>query len=275
MEYGLRISTLDDVCARPVDMGTPEGLEAPADSVFTSIYFGTEFCQELLPGGDDALAVCSYCRAKGRQAVLLTPIVTQRGLERISRLLQTLVENRFLPVVVFNDWGVFELLRHAFPTLNLRMGRLLNRGLRDPRLDMERHGAGADNLQRGSRIRRLAAAAGVVAVESDADLEAGFLGDGSEGLERTLHIPFTFVTTGRNCLEKAAHANQGRGMFTRGLRSGCSAPCRGNCKQETRPDMLNPVWRSGNTLFVKAPPALIARHTALADRVVLHVRPLP
>ncbi len=275
MEYALRIATPDDLRLRPAEMSLPAGLEPAADGPVTSLYFGTEFCQELLPGNDDALAICSYCQGKGLEAVLLTPMVTQKGLERLARLLLTLVDNAFRPVVVFNDWGVFELLREHRPALSLRMGRLLNRGLRDPRLDMQGEHPGPHNPQRGAGLRRLAAAAGVVAVESDADLETGYLGDGSDGLQRALHVPFTFVTTGRMCLEKAAHGNPDRGLFTRGLRSGCSAPCRGKCQREQRPDTPNEIWRAGNTVFVKAPPTLIKRHAALADRIVLHARPMP
>jgi hypothetical protein len=112
-------------------------------------------------------------------------------------------------------------------------------------------------------------------VESDADLEPGFLGDGANGLQRVLHIPFTFVASGRNCLEKAAATPAGKGVFTHGLKSGCKAPCRGVCRQELRQDTSKEMWRAGNTLFFRTPPEWISRHIALADRLVFHERPLP
>ena len=206
---------------------------------------------------------------------MLTPIVTHRGLARIDRLLTSLTGGGWLPAVVFNDWGVLELLRKTYPSVPLRMGRLMNRGLRDPRLDMRPPGSDGENTQRGTGIRKLASSLGVTAVESDADLEPGYLGDGSNGLQRTLHLPFTFVSSGRNCLEKAAAASQGQEIFTRGLQSGCTAPCRGVCRQELRQDTQQQLWRAGNTLFFEAPPEWISRHMALADRVVLHERPMP
>ncbi len=275
MEYGLRIGTLADAHQCPADLCREAGLKPDSDAVFTSLYFGTEFCQELLPGLNDTLNFCGHCADHNVEAVLLTPMVTYKGLERVSRLINGIVKRDFSPAVVFNDWGVFELLKNAHPALPLRMGRLMNRGLRDPRLEMSPQTTESDNTARGDGLRQYADNAGIAALESDADLEPGFLGDGSDGLNRTLHIPFTFVTSGRVCLEKAASASHNKRQFTRGLASGCSAPCRGIYRREHRQDTEKHMWRAGNTLFFKAPPAWITRHVALADRVVLHTRPVP
>lgn len=151
----------------------------------------------------------------------------------------------------------------------------MNRGLRDPRLDMQSSGPEGENTERGAGIRKLAASLGVNAVESDADLEPGYLGAGGNGLERALHVPYTFVASGRNCLEKAAATPAGKGIFTQGLNSGCKAPCQGVCRQEHRQDTQKQLWRAGNTLFFEAPPEWVSRHMALADRVVFHERPMP
>ncbi|MDT8320501.1 MAG: hypothetical protein RQ826_08225 [Xanthomonadales bacterium] len=275
MEYGLRIATLEGACRSPAEICDAALWKLFPEAPLTALYFGSEFCQELLPGTRDAEAFCAYCKERGLEAVLLTPLVTQRGLGRLSRLFGGLVGRGWCPTIAFNDWGVFELLRNAYPALPMRMGRLMNRGLRDPRLDMKTERAEGENTERGAGIRKLASSLGVRAVESDADLEPGYLGTGSNGLQRTLHVPYTFVSSGRNCLEKAAAAPAGKGLFTGGLTSGCKAPCRGVCRQEHRRDTQKPLWRAGNTLFFEAPPQWISRHMALADRVVFHERPLP
>jgi hypothetical protein len=140
---------------------------------------------------------------------------------------------------------------------------------------MQAMGPAGENTQRGEGIRKLACSLGVSAVETDADLEPGYLGTGAEGLNRTLHVPYTFASSGRNCLEKAAATPAGKGVFTQALASGCNAPCRGVCREEKRPDTQKRMWRAGNTLFFEAPPAWIARHLALADRVVFHERCMP
>jgi hypothetical protein len=275
MEYGLRLATLESALKSPGEFCDAELWALCPDAKLTALYFGSEFCQELLPGIKDAVAFCSRCKEHGLEAVLLTPLLTYKGLARLARLLDGLTSRGWFPSVVFNDWGALELLRNSYPGLPLRMGRLMNRGLRDPRLEMRAKGPEGENVDRGSGIRRLATSFGVSAVESDADLEPGYLGAGARGLQRTLHVPFTFAASGRNCLEKAAATTTGKGMFTRGLKSGCKAPCRGICRPELRQDTQKQLWRAGNTLFFKAPPEWISRHIALADRVVFHEQAMP
>jgi hypothetical protein len=274
MEYGLRIATADNTHKSPGDILDAALRKPHAEATLTALYFGTEFCQELIPGIRETEAFCDYCSAHGLEAVLLTPIVTQRGLHRLNRLFDGLCSRGLFPAVVFNDWGVLELLRTTYPSFPLRMGRLMNRGLRDPRLEMQPLGAAGENTQRGAGIRKLASSLGVTAVESDADLEPGFLG-AANGLARALHVPFTFVSSGRNCLEKAAAAPEGKGVFTHGLTSGCHAPCRGMHRKEYRQDTQKQMWRAGNTLFFEAPSEWITRHAAFADRIVLHEKPMP
>jgi len=275
MEYALRVARIESAGKSPFDFcGAPLWNLCPEAPV-TAIYFGSEFCQELLPGVRIAGTFCAYCAEHGLEAVLLTPLVTQKGLRRLTRLLDGLARRGWRPAVVFNDWGVFELLRARYPSLPKRMGRLMNRGLRDPRLEMKPAGQGGENTRRAAAIRKLAVSLGIRAVESDADLEPGFLGTKASGLQRALHLPYTFASSGRNCLEKAAAAPSGKGVFNRDLDSGCNGPCRDVCRQELRPDTEKTVWRAGNTVFFEPPTEWISRHLALADRVVFHERPMP
>jgi hypothetical protein len=113
---------------------------------------------------------------------------------------------------------------------------------------------------------------GAVAVETDADLEGGFLGSAGEGLQRTLHLPYVFATSGRNCLLKAAAAG-GEASFSRGLDAGCAAPCRERWLPESRSDTALPLYRAGNSLLYEAPEGLALAHARVADRIVLHGRP--
>ncbi len=275
MEYALRIATLESAYESPGEFCPAAMRELCTDAPLSALYFGSEFCQELLPGLKQAETICSHCAERGLEAVLLTPLVTHKGLNRLSRLLGSLSKRGWAPAVVFNDWGVFELLRTRYPALPRHMGRLMNRGLRDPRLEMKAMPPAGENTGRGAGIRKFAASLGVSALESDADLEPGYLGTGAEGLKRALHVPWTFASSGRNCLEKAAASPAEKGLFTQGLSSGCSAPCRDLCRPEHRQDTQKRMWRAGNTLFFEAPQEWIARHMALTDRVVLHQRPMP
>jgi len=275
MEYGLRIATPESDCRIPEDVCRGALLKLFPQVSFSSLYFGSEFCQELLPGIRQAESFCELARDRGLEPVLLTPLVTHKGLRRVARLLGRLTLRGWTPSVVFNDWGVFELVHSEHPTLRLRMGRLMNRGLRDPRLDFRTMKPVVKNTGRGAGLRKLASSLGVHAVETDADLEPGYLGTGADGMERTLHVPYTFVSSGRNCLERAAATPDANGRFTHGLASGCKAPCRAVCRREHRPDVRAPMWRAGNTVFFEAPVEWISNHMELADRVVFHERPIP
>jgi len=275
MEYGLRIATLESAYSNPAEFCDAGLWELCPDARLAALYFGSEFCQELLPGLREAEEFCDHCRQRGLEAVILTPLVTHKGLTRLSRLLSKLVDRSWSPAVVFNDWGVFELLRTTQPSLSLRMGRLMNRGLRDPRLKQQPTKTGDEKTQRGAGLRKLVSSMGVSAIESDADLEPGYLGAGDSGLKRVLHLPYTFAASGRNCLEKAAATPTDKGVFTQGLSSGCAAPCRGVCRREYRKDTSRPMWRAGNTVFFETPMEWVSAHITLADRLVFHQQPMP
>ncbi len=281
MEYGIRIDSPDAALdAATLDpLGCSPGwlcaLLPPAP--LAALYFGSEFCQDRIPSARDALAFCRNASAAGLEAVLLTPIVTHNGLGRLASLFDELASNKLTPAVVCNDWGVFNHLTLFHPNMPRRLGKLMNRGLRDPRLYRDNgDGPAPVNPLKGARIRELAKRQGASALETDADLEAGFLGDGSEGLQRTLHLPYTFAASGRNCLEKAAAIREEHGGFTKALGRGCAGRgCGGTPKSENREDTDLPMWRAGNTVFFEPPARWVEPHLALADRIVLHRRPSP
>ena len=141
MEYGLRIATPESVLTSPREWcdaqwgGDAQRYDYP-DAPLTALYFGSEFCQELLPGIGATEAFCAHCDRRSLEAVLLTPIVTHRGLGRIDRLLGSLTSRGWFPAVVFNDWRVLDFLRKSSPCLPFPMWRLINRRLPDPQLSM-------------------------------------------------------------------------------------------------------------------------------------------
>jgi len=279
MEYGLRLARPTepppdprDACPLPWRGLLPEG---PA----VALYFGSEFCEDRLPALDEARAFCALARARDCEPTLLTPLVTPAGLERVDRLLAALAAGGFQPAVVFNDWGVFGLLRERHPSLPRRAGRLMNRSSRDPRAYRAApDGAATHDGSRCLRLRTLFAAAGVSAVETDPDLDGGYLGGGPDaaggGLARALHLPFTFAASGRNCPMKALLYPEGNG-FSKALADPCPAPCRTGPVPVAREDSPLPHWRGGNTLFYEIPEAVARTWLAHTERVVLHQEATP
>lgn len=225
---------------------------------------------DLLPHVEPIRRLCATAREWGVEAVFLTPVATPPGLSRIKRLLSDLTQAGESPAVVFNDWGVARLLRDSFPSLRRRAGRLMNRGLRDPRLIGQWVGVNPATGDRGRRTRLLLARMGTVAVETDPDLDGTFLGDGTEGMQRVLYLPYAFAASGRNCLVKADGAHGIDGCFTRGLGTTCTGRCRGKWHRVERADTDLNLWRAGNTLLYEVPLNLAIPQINHADRIVVH-----
>lgn len=276
MEYGLRLEVPGELPSDPRSVAPPELAARLPEGRLAAVYFGSEFCEDRLPGVDGAERFCRLAEEKGLEATLLTPPVTFTGLDRVGALLEGLGDRGFRPAVVFNDWGVLGLLAGVFPRFPRRAGRLLNRTLRDPRA-VEAAGRGQSRAEsRGRRLRALLVSRGVEGLETDPDLEGGYLGAAGAGLQRALHLPYAFVTTGRNCLLKEG---KGCGEASGGLTAELGVPCEGPCRRGPLPvrrdDTEAPLWRAGNTVFFEAPEPLVDLHLAETDRVVLHGRPAP
>ncbi|MDW7709033.1 MAG: hypothetical protein SCH98_01060 [Deferrisomatales bacterium] len=281
MEYAVRLEEPTEVPTDPRNACAAEWREVLPRGRLAALYFGSEFCEDRIPGHETGDAFCRAAKKRRLEAALLSPPVTADGLARIDALLRFLARRGFRPAVVFNDWGVLRLLAQDHPALPRRAGRLLNRSLRDPRAGPAAYpdGTGA----RGGRLRAFLAGRGVEALETDPDLEGTHLGDGEEGLQRVLHLPYSFVASGRNCLLKTgAEAPEaellggsgGPGVASR-LGSPCSLRCRGGPLAVRRQDTRDPLWRAGNTLFCEVSRDAARFHLGRADRVVLHRRPSP
>lgn len=275
MDYGLRLARPDTPPADPRDACPTAWRDLLPEGSATALYFGSEFCEDRLPALEEAEEWCELARDLGWEPTLLTPLATTAALERIGALVGALVGRGWQPAVVFNDWGVLALLCERHASLARRAGRLMNRSLRDPRAYRDApDGHATHDGARFARLRRFLAGAGVAAVETDADLDGGFLGDGEEGMTRALHLPFTFAASGRNCPLKALLYGEGGG-FSKAIGDGCTAPCRGGPIRAQRSDTALPHWRAGNTVYYEVPPQAAQGFIAHADRIVLHPEATP
>lgn len=272
MEYALFVSEIRELPADPRSLcaGDWQGLLPPAP--LRAVYFGSEFCADLLPDPASLERLCLWARAARLEPVWLTPVVTSAGVTRVDRLLQGLVDRDLAPAVVFNDWGVLNLLRRRYPGFGRRAGRLLNRAQRDPRLPGP-SGATCGQSREPGGLRSLLVRFGVEAVETDPDPEGSYLGGPASGMQRVLHFPFVAAATGRNCLIKADGAESAQECFTKGLGLPCASLCRGRCHAVARTDCALPLWRAGNTVFYQLPRDAAQAQLARADRVVLYERP--
>ena len=218
---------------------------------FSRVYFGNEFCQELIPTLKDLEEVID--ETSNLKLTLVTPYVTSDGLNKLMPLFQMLSEKKPRSEVVFNDWGVFHILKREYPKLRLVMGRLLNKVKRGPRLFNVLDKIPSRDLEyfRSCNLsvkifREFLMFNAIRRVEFDNLLQGSDLR--FDEIEISLYIPFVYVTTTRYCLVNSCDIPQKKG--TVGI-----FPCNKECqrysfylKSKVMPVIL---IRKGNTLFFK------------------------
>jgi len=240
---------------------------------FTRLYFGQEFCERLLPEESQLASAIALADERNLDFTLVTPYVTCAGLARVERLVALLAARRPEAELVFNDWGVFHLVRHEFPQLKPVMGRLLNKMKRGPRIMniFEKiPGASQDYFRTpgldAPALVDFLITSGIGRVEFDNVLQGIRLDGVDRRIKRSLYLPFAFVSTTRFCLsancDKPEYADR-IGIF----------PCGRECQRYTfhlfNPVMTLPLIRKGNTIFFlnETIPDVVAKQEV--DRLVI------
>jgi hypothetical protein len=237
---------------------------------YQRVYFGNEFCERLLPGAEALSAIRWEIADRGLLFTLVTPYVTETGIQKIARLLETLPAGS---EVVFNDWGVLRIIRQNFPALQPIQGRLLTKLKRGPRIAQFLDTLPPDALHH-LRSTNLSVPAyqqflkkqTIKRVELDNPLQGLNLEGVPEDLQLSLYIPFAYVSTTRFCLVANCDIPEKKGMI--GI-----FPCHQECQKYTfylnNPVMTTLLIRKGNTLFfknMKLPPDI--KETPI-DRIVI------
>lgn len=240
------------------------------------VYYGHEFCERLLPSRRELARAVDLAGQRGVAFTLLTPYVTERGLERVRRLLTLLKALLPRAEVVFNDWGVLRVLEEEFGDFEPVMGRLLIKMKRGPRLAVlaDAFNAATAEYFRTCSLdvplyRRFLRAHRVARVELDNVLQGIDLDLSDTELRGSLYVPFGYIATTRMCLAASCgeHGMEDHvGVF----------PCRKECRDYTFELHARgaPVaqLRKGNTVFFEnatRPDGLAGRGI---DRVVTQLR---
>src|SRR5215467_15071082 len=250
MEWSVHVGCVEHIAAR-LDMrrlrGLPEsgsklaaildltaGLieEYFGDITFSRCVYGNEFCEHLIPSPEKLHEILAAADTAGLPVTFLTPYCSDAGIESLKPLLHQLSLNSVPAEVVFNDWGVLNLLRRDFPELIPVQGRLMNKSLRDPRVtgvyvSSEGPGPALVSLRRSnldcSSYTGFLAGMGVSSVKLD-NLPQGIdLGFADDGVKASVYFPFGFISTSRICMAAGLHYRK-RDKFQPG------APCRHECQ---------------------------------------------
>lgn len=220
-------------------------------SHFSRLYFGNEFCEQLIPSITDLEQALDFVAENSLDFTFVTPYVTNRGLKRLEVLLQKIAQKKPDSEVVFNDYGVLRTLNNHYRELEPVMGRLLNRMKRGPRLMVvidKLPPTTVEYFQNSNltlpilgeflnthRVRR---------VELDNVLQG--IDFHLESLEASLYMPFAYVTTTRLCLVNSCDIPEREEMV--GI-----FPCKRECQKYTfylRSEIMPVVLtRKGNTIF--------------------------
>ena len=100
---------------------------------YQRIYFGAEFCQNLIPDLKDIGKILTFAVKNKVKFSLITPLVTDNGLRKLNEAFSYLKKNNVECEIIVNDWGVLECLHAEFNKyFKLALGRLLVRQQRDP-----------------------------------------------------------------------------------------------------------------------------------------------
>lgn len=100
---------------------------------YQRIYWGIEFCQNLIPALKDTKKILEFVKKKNLKFTLVTPFVTEGGLKRLSEIFVWFKKRKISCEIVVNDWGILEYLHSEFKGyFELSLGRLLVRQQRDP-----------------------------------------------------------------------------------------------------------------------------------------------
>jgi hypothetical protein len=199
---------------------------------FSRCVYGNEFCEHLIPSPRCLDAVLRAARDQGMALTFITPYVSDEGIEALRPLLERLNDAGDKCEVVFNDWGVLNLVQREFPELTPVQGRLMNKSLRDPRVTGVYAASDApapalvslrrSNLDCASYTQFLSGL-GVETVELDnlpQGLDLSFVAD---GMRASAYVPFGFISTSRICMAAGIHYAK-RDKFQPG------APCHHECQ---------------------------------------------
>lgn len=216
-------------------------------------------------------------RARKVDFSLVTPYVTDAGLERLRKLFSFLSGTGIPIEIIINDWGVLWTVVRDYPRLKPVLGRLLTKQKRCPTIPRllrrrprvvcsrdpaapgllrvlaeKKLPAEADVYYKGSNAGSVAVLQsylleeGVSRIELDNTLQGVMLGLVA-GMHASIYVPFVYITTTFYCPTAGCEVKQEDYLKIR--------PCRKQCRRFTftlRHKAMNKViYLKGNTQFYK------------------------
>jgi hypothetical protein len=222
------------------------------------IYVGDEFCPLRLPSPKELARFCRFSAESNIGLTLLMPVLTDSGLDQSAALFDGLAKKYPETEIVANDIGTILFLQKNHPGFCISIGRLFNKGFKDPRLspkDIE--GTPELNPFLSESTFDQPAFGAVMALLKVKGLERDLLPHGkgvpksSAAYPTAYYFPFGYVTTGRVC-RTATFAKKREGDFA--MVGNCAKPCNA-LSFRLKNDAVSPgLIQAGNTVFYLYPP---------------------
>ncbi len=217
---------------------------------FTRVYYGSEFCEHLMPSSAQMAAVLDFASNYKAAFTLVTPILYESGLKKANELLERLPSGT---EVVINDLGLLDTA--AALGLVPVHGRLLLSSVKDPRIGKDapfKEYFSSHNIQ--SSYVRMMKARGVSRIEIDNVWQSYDLSR-IEGVSMSLYYPFVSCSTTRKCLFANLAGGGDCGVGGLGFPVSCDRKCGGRA---IRADLAGrQITIMGNAQFYRndAPPS--------------------
>jgi len=223
------------------------------------IYIGDEFCFNRRPTLTSLKKSYLFAEKNGLKITLLTPVLTNDGIEEFAKLFDFVNEIDPHAELVINDWGVLAFLRTKYPSFKISLGRLLNKGFKDPRLPDPGKAAA---ITKGTKqllnqctfdlvtYQKKMMEMGVIRLERDIMPYATALPENSHLLRTSIYFPFGYITSGRVCWIASFNQKTGE-KFVPG--NSCTQPCNGIALTLKNDNVSLKVIQSGNTFFYLYP----------------------
>lgn len=249
------------------------------DEPITHIYLGNEFCEYKLPTNVQLRSLMTLCQKENLNPVLVTPPVTDYGINKISLLLDEIDNNSFSVELIVNDVGVLQLIHDRQINCSVTLGRVFDKMSHDSRASVQQF-----DTYYGSTGKKFAASPGIISKQSkkkfisynvtryEFDLPKVGIRLPCNGERYSLYWPFSYLTTGRVCFFRSI-AQKGRNKFLVGS-DPCIMPCRELQMLKAKglhPDSEHYLFQHGNTIFFVNDRREGEKYFDMFDRIVLQL----
>ncbi len=202
------------------------------DIALTHVYFGNEFCQNLIPRLSHVETAFTQTMEKGLKFCLVTPYSTIEGINRLKPLLNYLDQQDQKSDIIVNDIGILRMIHQDYRNLTPVLGRIMDKLDREPRnktsCDKEVDNrlitkAEKEVIYGVPAYRDFLKKSGVKCVEFDNVASSQLIDFTQLKFKVSVYLPYGFVTTGRVCMIGSLH-QPGTKKFS------VSGKCRKECR---------------------------------------------